>query len=276
MQRLKAIHSAARRPPRTPSLRLPSALTPYPCLLGRPPYSTGVAGLSMGWSDTWSDILSGGSQRWKVTDEESHKKALAHFQRFVTKDPSDGVHVYCPLAGDDPFVYLLFSRGYSVTSIDLVPEAVEEMKKKFTCSGGDDWAREEADGTVVWRHASGRATLLVGDALQQRPELAGKFDAVYDKDSFGALPKELRSAFCARVGDFTKQGGVVYLECKLKENHEAVADVGPPYSLRGDILMEEGNYGAHFEYVESLGPVYTLSGTMLASMQQTGHVMRRK
>eukprot|EP01083_Nonionella_stella_P229337 811835_1 len=63
--------------------------------------------LKMGWSDTWSDILDGGNQRWKVTDEESHMKAYSHFQRFVQKEPSD-THVLCPLAGDDPFVYLLF------------------------------------------------------------------------------------------------------------------------------------------------------------------------
>jgi len=230
--------------------------------------------LKMGWSDTWSDILDGGSQRWKVTDEESHMKVFSHFQTFVQKDPSD-THVLCPLAGDDPFVYLLFSQGYSVSAIDLVPEAIEELKITFKCSSEEDWKKEESDNSLVWKHASGRATFIVGDALQKRPELVGKFDAVYDKDSFGALPKSLRKGFCARISEFTKKGGLIYLECKLKNNHEEVVNVGPPFSLKAENLMEEDNFGANFDYVKGLGSVYDLSVGMVANMQQTGHVMKR-
>jgi len=228
----------------------------------------------MGWADTWSDILSGGNPRWKVTDIESHQKALSHFQRFVKGVPSSEVNVLCPLAGDDPFVHLLWRLGYSVTTIDLVPPAVEAMKRQFG-SDTESWTKEEGTGgTVIWKHDSGRATLMVGDALQRRPELSGKFDAVYDKDSFGALGKEMRAPFCSRMAEYTKKNGIIYLECKLKDGHEEILDVGPPYSLKGENLMEESNYGACFEYVEDLGIVYPLD--MPPTIQQTGHILRRK
>ena len=230
-----------------------------------------------GWANTWNDILNGGNPRWKITCEESHEKAYGHFQKHVLKeektseDGTKNLSVLCPLAGDDPFVRLLFRKGYAVTTIDLVAEAVEEMRKGF---GDDDgaWTREETDGDVIWTHQSGRATLIVGDALKKRPNLNNSFDAVYDKDSFGALRADLREPFCERISDYTKDNAIVYIECKLKKKHD---NVGPPFSLRKDDLMEASNYGDSFEYVEGLGPVYELTGPMSAVMQQTGHVLRR-
>ena len=235
----------------------------------------------MGWSDTWSDIISGGHPRWKVTSEDCHTKALAHFQEFVKGDPAD-ISVLCPLAGDDPFVHLLFSKGYSVTTIDLVPAAVEEMKKQFQLGIGSGmnlsqepqecWTKEEKDNTVIWKHGSGRATLMVGDALQKRPGFVNQFDAVYDKDSFGALPMQLRNAFCSRMAEYVKKGGVVYLECKLKDDHEQAINVGPPFSLMGKDLMESTSYGDAFDYVKGLGEIYEIQ----MPVQQTGHILKRK
>lgn len=235
-----------------------------------------------GWSSTWKDILDGGNPRWKITCEESHEKAYAHFRKHVLKgddenndDEVKNLSVLCPLAGDDPFVRLLYQKGYSVTTIDLVAEAVEEMREGF---GDDDsaWTKEESDGDTVWVHKSGRATLIVGDALKKRSNLNNSFDAVYDKDSFGALSKDLRKPFCERIADYTKESAIVYLECKLKKGLKGVDNAGPPFSLRQDDLMEANNYGSSkFEYVEGLGPVYDLPGNMGAVMQQSGHILRR-
>ncbi|VEU37024.1 unnamed protein product [Pseudo-nitzschia multistriata] len=236
------------------------------------------------WSSAWEDILSGGNPRWRITSEESHEKAYANFYRFLPEGtPSDdkikNISVLCPLAGDDPFVHLLYRKGYSVTAIDLVSEAVEAMKAQF--DGGDDssWAKEEDennDGSVtniVWKHSSGRATLIVGDAMKKRTNLNQSFDAVYDKDSFGALPKELRKPFCQRISEYTKENGILYLECKLKKGGD---DSGPPFSLQRGDLMEDDNFGGgKFEYIKGLGRVYDLPGNMNAVMQQTGHVLRR-
>lgn len=242
------------------------------------------------WTGAWKDILSGGNPRWKIVSEESHEKAFGYFHKFVPNnnndDDDDGakppISVLCPLAGDDPFVHLLYRKGYSVTAIDLVAEAIEAMKVQF---GGDEssWTKvvdeqqsSAGDGSgveIVWKHSSGRATLIVGDALKKRPNLNNSFDAVYDKDSFGALPKQMRKPFCQRISEYTKDNGTLYLECKLKDGDDGS---GPPFSLKRDDLMEDDNYGgSKFEYVEGLGPVYELSNGMNAMMQQTGHVLRR-
>lgn len=245
----------------------------------------------MGWSDTWSDILSGGNKRWKVTNSECHEKAYSHFHRYVHKGkhepPSETpTSVLCPLAGDDPFVHLLFQKGYSVTTIDLVPAAVEAMKSQFDLDGDSDgdgdggettstftWEKVTSDnGDTIWKHNSGRATFIVGDALQKRADLVHSFDAVYDKDSFGALDKQNREPFCKRMAEFIKPNGIVYLECKLRDNHEESKHMGPPFSLTKEDLMMTSNYGAEFNYVESIGPVYKLD----FPMKQMGHVLKKK
>jgi hypothetical protein len=238
----------------------------------QPHFHTKIKTIKMGWAETWNDILSGGSTRWKVTDETCHNIALNNFQSHLKENPSN-VSVFCPLAGDDPFIHLLFSKGYSVTTIDLVPAAVERMKEQFISSEpSSQWTKQENDQTVIWEHSSGRATLMVGDALQKRAHLKGKFDAVYDKDSFGALPIECRQAFCDRIAEYIKPGGILYLECKRKDNHEQVKDQGPPYSLTKEELMQRSNYGRHFQYNEYLGDIYPISMT---SAKQTGHILQR-
>jgi len=242
--------------------------------------------MSSGWANTWDDILSGGNPRWKIASEECHEKAYSHFQNHVLKGENNDTKiqdtsVLCPLAGDDPFVYLLYKKGYNVTAIDLVAKAIEAMKNRFD---DDDscWTKEEEsssnDGTagdVVWKHKSGRATFIVGDALRKRSNLNNSFDAVYDKDSFGALQKQLRKSFCQRISEYTKHNAILYLECKLKNGVAGSDDTGPPFSLQREDLMEDDNYGgSKFEYVEGLGRVYDLPGKF-ASMQQTGHILRR-
>merc|ERR1719276_425278 len=103
----------------------------------------------------------------------------------------------------------------------------------------------------------------------KRPELVNSFDAVYDKDSFGALTLDMRSPFCDRLSEFTKDGGTIYIEVKNKESGR---QFGPPFHVEKHHLMEPAVFGTKFEHVSSLGEVYPLSGP---TMKQTGHVLRR-
>lgn len=264
--------------------------------------------VNMGWDDTWNDIASGGPLRWKVTDPSHHQIALSHMERYfcatgpsgdgsriepggMTEDDDDDDGpaakrtILCPLAGDDPLVHLLWQRGHDVTAIDMVPVALERMRGQFSPEDGGQWTQSapapsgtgggDGDTVVVWTHSSGRATQYVGDALIVRPELKHRFDAVYDKDSFGALPVELRQAYCARLADYTKPGAIVYIEVKLRDDHNESRDVvGPPFSLNRDDLMRPNNFGGDFDYVANLGVVYP-SAPSFSTMKQIGHVMIR-
>ena len=267
----------------------------------------------MGWGSTWEDILNGGPTRWKVDDLSPKRQALNHIlinhqlresALSSTNESSSSssststatttgsgttsttISILCPLAGDDPFVVHAWQEGHSVTSIDIVPDAVAAMRRQFSNVTGRviDVAEEDKDWelivvqpqqdqqaiTKIWKHKSGRATLYEGDMLERRPELENHFDAVYDKDSFGALDPDMRSDFCERVAQYLKDGGIVYTEVKYKSAD--ARECGPPFHLEKPDLMKEEYFGRNFDYTASLGEVYQIT---IAGMTQHGHVLRR-
>jgi len=226
----------------------------------------------MDWSDDWNNIVRGGNPRWKVTDLSAKTIALGHITEYASDVPS--LDILCPLAGDDQFVHYAWTQGHRVTAIDLVPAAVEEMRKQFSDEDGC-WSKEEqANGMVVWKHESGTATLYQGDVFTPLPELEDKFDVVYDKDSFGALDLHMRTNFCKQVATYVKQtSGILYTEVKFKKDASGTGrNQGPPFHVEKEDLMQSGNFGTAFEYVFSLGEVYKLD---MPSMRQTGHILRR-
>lgn len=229
----------------------------------------------MSWSDTWRDILSGGSKRWKVDDIEAKKKALAHIMDATSSSPDTPLRILCPLAGDDPFVHYAWSQGHDVTAIDIVPDALKSMRSQFAENFDEEWSsfttssKSLGVGTVVWRHNSGRATLYEGDMLMKRPELQASFDVIYDKDSFGALNIDMRQGYCRLLSELIKDDGVVYVEVKNKESNR---EFGPPFHVEKDDLMDETNFGDAFDYVATLGEVYPLN---MGGIKQMGHILRR-
>ena len=110
------------------------------------------------------------------------------------------------------------------------------------------WTKtHEPDGDLIWKHRNGRVTFIVGDVTKPRPAFVNSFDAVYDKDSFGALPMTVRPAFCHRMLEYTKDRAILYLECKVKPRHHdattttatTVDTMGPPYSLRYEDITHQ-------------------------------------
>jgi len=238
-------------------------------------FTSATTAVNMGWASTWDDILSGGSSRWKINDLSHKEHALDCIVRTANSGEATekSLKIFCPLAGDDTFVNYAWSKGHSVTSIDLVPKAVEAMRDQFPV-GAESWTRGSGPKSVViWKHDSGRATLIEGDALADLSEvLGGAFDAVYDKDSFGALDKSMRDAYCDRIGKYTKKEAVIYLEVKLRSKDHPNRNAGPPFSLERDELMMASNFGSDFVYEQGLGEVFELGSSM---MKQTGHILRR-
>jgi hypothetical protein len=244
-------------------------------------FSSTATALAMNWGNTWNDILSGGPTRWKVDDLSAKHQALSHILKHATTaDEMRPLSILCPLAGDDPFVAHAWKMGHSVTSIDIVPAAVGAMRQQFSAQdeghNGDDedWelVTQQNPPTKIWKHKSGRATLYEGDVLEGRPELENQFDAVYDKDSFGALDPGMRSAFCERVASYLKDDGILYTEVKFKSADNPARMVGPPFHLEKADLMEEAYFGSSFDYVASLGEVYKVD---MVGVQQHGHILKR-
>merc|ERR1712085_94925 len=105
--------------------------------------------------------------------------------------------------------------------------------------------------------------------LAKRPALVRSFDAIYDKDSFGALDLDARPKFCERLSEFVKEGGTLYIEVKNKDSGR---EFGPPYHVEKEDLMASSAFGMFCEHVVCLGEVYPLK---LPGMKQCGHILRK-
>jgi len=219
-----------------------------------------LANNDMSWADTWNDILNGGSSRWKIDDLAHKQAALEQITRHSDK-PDSPLSILCPLAGDDPFVPHAWKQGHSVAAIDLVPAAIEAMKAHFD---GSDWKKQESSNVNRW--SQDRVTLCQADMLQPIEDMQ-PFDAVYDKDAFGALEKHMRQPYCQRIAEYTRPGGILYLEVKNKPDTTS----GPPFHVTKEDLEE--NF-TEFEFVKELGEVY--ENKSWAGMKQMGHIMKRK
>jgi len=228
----------------------------------------------MGWAETWSDILSGGNQLWKVDNVDAKRIALDHIlQHHHHHNNNEPMHILCPLSGDDPFVHYAWSRGHIVTAIDIVPDALKAMRKLFGSDTHWSMSMEEDENkygssSVVWKHKSERVTIIEGDILTNRPALHQSFHVVYDKDSFGAMALHDRTKFCERISEYMKDGGTLYVEVKMKDGGRESG--GPPYHVEREDLIKY--FGTYFDYVSSLGEVYGLN---IPGMKQTGHILRR-
>ncbi|KAL3939979.1 MAG: hypothetical protein SGBAC_005405 [Bacillariaceae sp.] len=123
------------------------------------------------------------------------------------------------------------------------------MREQFP----DSWssAPKEDDG-LVWKHESGRVTLYEGDMLKKRSELVNTFDAVYDKDSFGALTKDLRPAFCERLSDYTKDDATLYIEVKNKLFGRGL------FTANASLAIDEPNRPHPKENSEEVGNRYAM------------------
>jgi hypothetical protein len=261
------------------------------------------------WECYWNSILDsrGATRYWIITDLNAKQKALDHIIRHVAttltttkvdsivttddaKDEISSLNILCPLAGNDLFVKYAWTQGHSVTAIDLLPQAVTSMRKHFSGDDDDDdtdWTRKDyavtttnseskevENGGMVccWQHKSGRVTLYQGDITTSIPELHGTFDAIYDKDSFGAIPPSIRSAFCSRMSEYLKAGGILYSEVKFKSDDNPDRHTGPPYHLEKDDFMKDEHFGSTFDYVAELGEVYELQRP---GAKQMGHILKR-
>ena len=104
----------------------------------------------------------------------------------------------------------LAAMGYQVTSFDGVAAAIDGAKALY------------ADRPNL--------TLAVADALLEKPEWHGAFDAVFDRAMLCALPPESRRAYAAAAFAHLKAGGYFLSILFSKVVHDD-GRLGPPFQV---------------------------------------------
>eukprot|EP01065_Artemidia_motanka_P031680 TRINITY_DN381_c0_g1_i2.p2 TRINITY_DN381_c0_g1~~TRINITY_DN381_c0_g1_i2.p2 ORF type:complete len:242 (+),score=76.36 TRINITY_DN381_c0_g1_i2:62-727(+) len=198
------------------------------------------------WTGVWSDVLGGGKQRWKSNEQAHVQSAFDVIERHFGSEPQTLLVTLC---GDSPFVAAAWRKGHTVNAIELVPQACEALREQFP----GEWEEEKAGAHTVYRLKEGRMTLWQGDVFAPCEGMPQN-DCVVDKDAWGALGPDIRDAYARTIAGYTKPGGVVYLEGKMRQ--EAI-ERGPPFHADRSSVSASWA-GAGVEVVQDLGELYTV------------------
>jgi len=212
------------------------------------------------WSGAWATIPENEPAKWK--DGEAQKTFELVYSLLVDQGAlKEPAAIFVPLCGDGKFLQHAHSKGNTVTGCDLVPLAIDRLKRQFQSS-----FTEHKDALGSHEYESERVRLVCGNIL--KVQVREKVDLIYDKDAFGAIPIAMRSAYLDKIVEMCQHGTYVFLEVKFKLTDQ---EKGPPFHFsRADIETYYGERG--FVLVSYNPSVYPLAN--FGSMNQQGFLFR--
>eukprot|EP01013_Petalomonas_cantuscygni_P039946 TRINITY_DN71618_c0_g1_i1.p1 TRINITY_DN71618_c0_g1~~TRINITY_DN71618_c0_g1_i1.p1 ORF type:complete len:277 (+),score=49.12 TRINITY_DN71618_c0_g1_i1:82-912(+) len=269
-------------------------------------HSEVATGVAERWAVPWKKI-NDGDVIWN--DNPQPDLALDILRDAVggSKD-SAPLRLLVPLCGDSPVVRRAFERGLHVDACDGTALAVRRNVDTFDKSVTfvkEPLSSDTPDPSSVVYRATGIASpgavdtaarpvvrvflcdffsaafhRCIGLPTDTTPaDTDGLYDVVHDKDSFGALPPDVRQRYVRIVAAALRAGGAVLLEVKDKRGMAAkggadadALTTGPPFHMTPDAVREE--WGAVGLVVEQHWPVlYPLHAPH--GMLQQGYLLRK-
>ncbi len=175
-------------------------------------------------------------EKWEIGqigfhNSEVHPLLVNHIDKL---DLNDGDRIFLPLCGKTLDIAYLLKQDYQVVGVELselaIKELFEELKLTPSISKVGALKLYQADNIDIF----------VGDFFELSTEIIKTVDAVYDRASFIALPKEMRSAYkthLVKITQSTRQLLVCLEYDQSKLN-------GPPFAINPDEVQQqyEANY----------------------------------
>jgi SAM-dependent methyltransferase len=105
----------------------------------------------------------------------------------------------------------LAAWGFTTTSFDISPTAIETAKKRFP---------------------DRRVEYVVADLFRPPAAWLGKFDFIFETNTLQALPPELREPAIEKIAQFLKPGGLLLVVARGREETEPEGDLPWPLTRR--------------------------------------------
>lgn len=178
------------------------------------------------WRTCWetSDIPWAGE---KVNDD-----FFLAFQKVleVVGKPASEIRAFIPLCGNSPAVRFLYDKGMSVTGLDFVQHAIDQLcAEQFS---GLNFNRSSRDGGGAY--VADRITLLVNDIFRFSGDQ--QFDLVYDRGAFVAISPDKQAQYAAAISAALRPGGIIFLRCAEFIGAEFK---GPPFSVGSQTVRDK-------------------------------------
>ncbi len=152
---------------------------------------------------------------------EVNPRLIRYAETLLTPRPD---RILVPLCGKSLDLLWLMERTDEVVGVELIPKAIHD----FFDEHGLEATVEDVG--ALKRHRCQNLTLYEGDVMDLTPEVAGTFDAIYDRAALIALDPEERASYRPHLLDFLRPGGhmlLITLDYLPRTG-------GPPYSVGED------------------------------------------
>ncbi|MEZ4237736.1 MAG: thiopurine S-methyltransferase [Myxococcota bacterium] len=160
------------------------------------------------WHDRWAE------GRTAFHNDEVNPLLVRHHEVLAGAG-----RVLVPLCGKSLDLWWLRDQGHEVIGVEIVEQAVEAL---FAEKGITPSVSPEGLFTT-WR--TDRLTVFQGDFF----ELAGRFDAVWDRAALVALPPPMRARYAQRVRQLVDGPGLLVTYDYPQEERD-----GPPFAVGDD------------------------------------------
>ncbi|XP_042876924.1 thiopurine S-methyltransferase-like [Penaeus japonicus] len=134
------------------------------------------------WESAWDN----GRTQWHASVVNFALQSFGHLLL-----PSPQRRVLVPLCGKTVDMKWFYDNGHSVVGI----EGVEMPVKEFYEENGIPYTTEELPWGKLYKSKDQRIQLYCCDLFQAKPEVLGKFDAVWDRGSLVAIYEEDRERY---------------------------------------------------------------------------------
>ncbi|CAH1254892.1 TPMT [Branchiostoma lanceolatum] len=177
--------------------------------------------------------------RWGKGHTGFHKSDVSGSLQTYIGELTGGrseVRVLLPLCGKTLDIKWLLDQGHTVVGVEFAQQPVEELFQENNMTPTVSDVPGMPGGKL---YQAGKLSVYCGDFFNFTSEIAGQFDAVWDKASLIAINVADRERYAASITSFLKPDGHYLLET-LEYDQSQVN--GPPYSVPGQVV--EQLYGA--------------------------------
>ena len=163
--------------------------------------------------------------RWREGRTRFHLDQVhPALMRYISHLPS-GARILVPLCGKSLDLGWLKDQGYNVVGVELAEQAVSELFEQLEVE-----PIRTSDGPFeIWK--SPGLSVYVGDIFELTADLAGTFDAIWDRAALIALNPTDRTRYAPHVSSFLKKDSSVLLSVLLYDQQKMS---GPPFSVTDD------------------------------------------
>jgi len=132
--------------------------------------------------------------------------------------------VLVPLCGKSVDLPWLAAQGARVVGIDVASRAREELAQAHALA----FVARPGAAPPFTVHAAGALEFWCGDLFALDPARHGRFDAIFDRAAFVALPRARRSAYARTLAAALAPGGRLLL---VGIDFTAASEFGPPFAV---------------------------------------------